>query len=73
MLKDLGQMPSGPVTRVVQLALAANVEVAKDRGETYNGKQRWFHLSFFDGVAAFSDVQQGMGGVAYFPRYPRSR
>jgi membrane associated rhomboid family serine protease len=26
----------------------------------------WFLLQFFDGVAALSDVQQGMGGVAYF-------
>ena len=26
----------------------------------------WFLLQFFDGVAALSNVQQGMGGVAYF-------
>lgn len=26
----------------------------------------WFVLQFFDGVAALSMVQQGMGGVAYF-------
>ncbi len=26
----------------------------------------WFLLPFFDGVAALSNVQQGMGGVAYF-------
>jgi len=26
----------------------------------------WFVLQFFDGVAALSTVQQGMGGVAYF-------
>jgi rhomboid family protein len=26
----------------------------------------WFVLQFFDGIAALSTVQQGMGGVAYF-------
>ena len=26
----------------------------------------WFILQFFDGIAALSHVQQGMGGVAYF-------
>src|SRR5205823_9758060 len=26
----------------------------------------WFLLQFFDGVAALSNVQQGMGCVAYF-------
>jgi membrane associated rhomboid family serine protease len=26
----------------------------------------WFLLQFFDGIAALSNVQQGMGGVAYF-------
>ena len=26
----------------------------------------WFVIQFFDGVAALSNVQQGMGGVAYF-------
>src|SRR5579883_2187721 len=26
----------------------------------------WFLLQFFDGIAALSTVQQGMGGVAYF-------